>query len=111
MNLVDQKTMHGGIQGNTGFSGIELSDQTRVGSLPVGYKQFVEIARELDKKNIKLIVLDEPTAVLTEKEAEQFLECVKKVAEKGIAFIFISHKLDEVKRYTHHTFVLRDGEW
>ena len=110
MNLVDQKTMHEESRATLDSLGIELSDQTRVGSLPVGYKQFVEIARELDKKNIKLIVLDEPTAVLTEKEAEQFLECVKKVAEKGIAFIFISHKLDEVKRYTHHTFVLRDGE-
>ncbi len=110
MNLVDRKTMHEESRATLDSLGIELSDQTRVGSLPVGYKQFVEIARELDKKNIKLIVLDEPTAVLTEKEAEQFLECVKKVAEKGIAFIFISHKLDEVKRYTHHTFVLRDGE-
>lgn len=55
-------------------------------------------------------MLDEPTAVLTEKEAEQFLACVRSVAQRGIAFIFISHKLDEVKRNADHIFILRDGE-
>ena len=110
LNLVDRISMHKESRATLDSLGIELSERTRVGSLPVGYKQFVEIARELDKKNIKLIVLDEPTAVLTEKEAEQFLKCVKEVSEKGISFIFISHKLDEVRHYTHHTFVLRDGE-
>lgn len=100
LNLVDRISMHKESRATLDSLGIELSERTRVGSLPVGYKQFVEIARELDKKNIKLIVLDEPTAVLTEKEAEQFLKCVKEVSEKGISFIFISHKLDEVRHYT-----------
>lgn len=90
--------------------GIDLLPSQKVGDLPVGYKQFIEIARELDKKNIRLIVLDEPTAVLTEKEANQFLECVRRVAERGVAFIFISHRLDEIKQYSHHIYVLRDGE-
>ena len=110
LNLVDRLGMHKESRATLDSLGIELSEHTRVGSLPVGYKQFVEIARELDKKNTKLIVLDEPTAVLTEREAQQFLDCVKSVAEKGIAFIFISHKLDEIKNYTDHTFILRDGE-
>lgn len=110
LNLVDRLTMHRESRETLDSLGIDLSEKTRVGSLPVGYKQFVEIARELDKKNTKLIVLDEPTAVLTESEAETFLSCVRSVAEKGIAFIFISHKLDEVKNNTHHVFVLRDGE-
>ena len=110
LDLVDRASMHKESRATLDSLGIELSDRTRVGSLPVGYKQFVEIARELDKKNTKLIVLDEPTAVLTETEAEQFLACVRSVAERGIAFIFISHKLDEVKNNTHHVFVLRDGE-
>ena len=110
LDLVDRASMHKESRATLDSLGIELSDKTRVGSLPVGYKQFVEIARELDKKNTKLIVLDEPTAVLTETEAEQFLACVRSVAKRGIAFIFISHKLDEVKNNTHHVFVLRDGE-
>ena len=87
-----------------------IMKQDMIVILDLGSTENTVIARELDKKNIKLIVLDEPTAVLTEKEAEQFLKCVKEVSEKGISFIFISHKLDEVRHYTHHTFVLRDGE-
>lgn len=110
LNLVDRLAMHKDSRATLDSLGIELSDKTRVGSLPVGYKQFVEIARELDKTNTRLIVLDEPTAVLTESEAETFLSCVRSVAEKGIAFIFISHKLDEIKNNTHHVFILRDGE-
>ena len=53
MNLVDQKTMHEESRATLDSLGIELSDQTRVGSLPVGYKQFVEIAREIDKTGVK----------------------------------------------------------
>lgn len=110
LDLIDREAMHRQSRATLDSLGIELSEKTRAGSLPVGYKQFVEIARELDKKNTKLIVLDEPTAVLTESEAEQFLSCVRSVAEKGISFIFISHKLDEVKKNSNHIFVLRDGE-
>ena len=90
--------------------GLDLDPSTITGGLPVGYKQFIEIARELNKTNIKLIVLDEPTAVLTEDEAEKFLKCVKEVSKKGISFIFISHRLKEVKSYSDNLVVLRDGE-
>ena len=72
--------------------------------------QFVEIAREIDKKNLKLLVLDEPTAVLTESEAEKFLECIRSVADSGIAVIFISHRLDEVMKLADDVVVLRDGQ-
>ena len=72
--------------------------------------QFVEIAREIDKKNLKLLVLDEPTAVLTESEAERFLECIRKVADEGIAVIFISHRLDEVMELADSVVILRDGQ-
>lgn len=89
--------------------GISISATEMVGRLSVGSKQFVEIARELDKKNIRLIVLDEPTAVLTEEEAHHFLECVKAVAAKGISFIFISHRLNEIKNYSDRVVVMRDG--
>lgn len=89
--------------------GISIPATEMVGRLSVGSKQFVEIARELDKKNIRLIVLDEPTAVLTEEEANHFLECVKAVATKGISFIFISHRLNEIKKYSDRVAVMRDG--
>jgi simple sugar transport system ATP-binding protein len=110
LNLLDRKTMHKEAQEILKSLNIDLDVNTRVGSLSVGYKQFIEISRELDKKNIKLIVLDEPTAVLTETEATRFIECVRCVAKRGISFIFISHRLDEVKNLSDHVFILRDGE-
>ncbi|WZL74228.1 sugar ABC transporter ATP-binding protein [Clostridiaceae bacterium 35-E11] len=110
METVDKKSMKQEAKVVLDSLNIDLNENARVGSLSVGYKQFVEIARELDKKKIKLIVLDEPTAVLTETESEQFLRCVREVAAKGISFIFISHKLEEIVNNTNHVFVLRDGE-
>ena len=56
--------------------GMNIDEWVPVAGLPVGYLQFVEIAREIDKENLQLLVLDEPTAVLTESEAEQFLGAV-----------------------------------
>ena len=89
---------------------IPLSEKAIIAGLPVGYKQFVEIARELDKSSTKLIILDEPTAVLTESEAAQFLKCVRDVAAKGISIIFISHRLDEIMVNANRVVVLKDGE-
>ena len=90
--------------------GMEINPETTVDKLPVGHMQFVEIAREIDKKNLKLLVLDEPTAVLTESEAEKFLECIRSVADSGIAVIFISHRLDEVMKLADDVVILRDGQ-
>ncbi len=78
--------------------------------MPVGYKQFVEIAREIDKTNVRLLVLDEPTAVLTESEAELLLQAMQRLAAKGISILFITHRLDEVKAVANRITVLRDGE-
>ncbi len=71
--------------------------------------QFVEIAREIDKKNLKLLILDEPTAVLTESEAEGFLKVIKRLSEMGIAILFITHRLEEIKQISDNITVLRDG--
>jgi len=78
--------------------------------MPVGHMQFVEIAREIDKTNVKLLVLDEPTAVLTESEAENLIKAMKNLAKKGISIIFISHRLDEIIQASDRVTVLRDGE-
>ncbi len=81
-----------------------------VAGLPVGHMQFVEIAREIDKTGIKILVFDEPTAVLTESEAQNLLAAVKRLAAKGIGIIFISHRLDEIVTVADRVTVLRDGE-
>ena len=88
----------------------QLSEGTPVGGLPVGYMQFIEIAREIDKKGMKLLVFDEPTAVLTESEAEQLIHVMKNIAARGIAIIFITHRLGEVMDAADSITILRDGQ-
>lgn len=87
-----------------------LDGTTLISELPVGHKQFTEIAREIAKTNTQLLVFDEPTAVLTENEAEILLESMRRLAEQGIAIIFISHRLREVMEVCSDIVVLRDGE-
>jgi simple sugar transport system ATP-binding protein len=87
-----------------------LNEMEFVERLPVGYMQFVEIVRELDKPNIRLLVLDEPTAVLTESEADMLLQAMRRLRERGISILFITHRLAEVMSVADRVTVLRDGE-
>lgn len=107
---LDYSSMRNDSKKSLNTLGINIDEWLPVAGLPVGYMQFVEIAREIDKSNLKLLVFDEPTAVLTESEAEIFLNAVKKLANMGIAILFISHRLDEVLSVTDNITVLRDGE-
>lgn len=90
---------------------IGIDEFTRVSGLPVGYMQFVEIAREIDKTGLQLLVFDEPTAVLTESEALNLMNAMKKLAKEGIGILFITHRLDEVIYCADRVTILRDGEW
>ena len=90
--------------------GMNLDEKTLVHGMPVGYMQFIEIAREIDKTGVKLLVFDEPTAVLTESEAAQLISVMKKISESGIAIIFITHRLDEVMAASDSITILRDGK-
>lgn len=87
-----------------------IEEYTTVAGLPVGHMQFVEIAREIDKSHLEILVFDEPTAVLTESEADNLLKTMKKLASQGIAILFITHRLDEVMTVSDKVTVLRDGE-
>ena len=78
---------------------MDIDENTLVENLPVGYKQFVEIARELDKKNIKLIVLDEPTAMLDPSGRREVMETIEYLNhEKKITIIYITHHMEEAAR-------------
>ena len=89
--------------------GLGIEEYVQVSGLPIGHMQFIEIAREIDKTGMKLLVFDEPTAVLTESEAEQLLKVMKQIAAGGIAIIFITHRLDEVMDAADTITILRDG--
>lgn len=90
--------------------GLDIDEWVTVAGLPVGHMQFVEIAREIDKTGLKLLVFDEPTAVLTESEADNLIAGMKKLAASGIAILFITHRLNEVLQAADNITVLRDGE-
>jgi simple sugar transport system ATP-binding protein len=88
---------------------VNISPDTEVAEMPVAHKQFTEIAREISREQVKILVLDEPTAVLTETEAEILLSGLKRLSGEGIGIIFISHRLHEVTEISDRILVLRDG--
>lgn len=110
LDMLDRKAMSRDAKKALSRIGLNIEDYVKVAGLPIGYKQFVEIAREIDKTGIKLLVFDEPTAVLTESEADRLLDIMKLIAEQGIAIIFITHRLDEVMAVADSLTILRDGE-
>ncbi|MDO4273078.1 MAG: sugar ABC transporter ATP-binding protein [Eubacteriales bacterium] len=89
--------------------GFQIDADMPINSMPVGHKQFTEIARELSKENLKLLILDEPTAVLTEKEADALLESIRNMSAKGISVVFITHRLHEILSVCNRVLVMRDG--
>ena len=89
--------------------GFSIDKDMVISNMPVGHKQFTEIARELSKDQLKLLILDEPTAVLTEKEADALLASIRSMSEKGIAVIFITHRLHEILAVCDRVLVMRDG--
>jgi len=111
MESLDMKEMSSDARQALDSVGMSISEYTMVNGLPVGYMQFVEIAREIDKRGVKLLVFDEPTAVLTESEADQLLKVMREIAAKGIAIIFITHRLDEVIAAADGVTILRDGQF
>ena len=89
--------------------GVQLDPDMLVSEMPVGHKQFTEISREISKSAIRLLVLDEPTAVLSEKEAEMLLNAIKNLSSQGISVIFITHRLQEILDVCNKVVVMRDG--
>lgn len=110
MNTLDRAQMKKSAEESVARLGVEINADTKISEMPVGHKQFVEIAREISREKVKLLVLDEPTAVLTESEAEILLSAIKKLAAQGIAIIFISHRLREVTEICDRVITLRDGK-
>lgn len=90
-------------------SGLEVDLDRRVDSLTVGEKQRIEILKAL-YRDARVLILDEPTAVLTPQEAEGLFTVLRRLAADGLGVIFISHKLGEVLSVSHRIMVLRGGK-
>lgn len=109
INALDRPRMEKRAEDALGKLGVKLDQRSAVSRMPVGHKQFLEIAREIDRSRTRLLVLDEPTAVLAESEAAILLEAIRKLAADGLGIIFISHRLREVMELCQKVVVLRDG--
>jgi simple sugar transport system ATP-binding protein len=109
MSVLDREDMKRRATATIAKLGVNLDPDTLVSEMPVGHKQFTEIAREINREKTRILVLDEPTAVLTESEAEVLIKALRALAAQGIAIIFISHRLHEVIEVADRVVVLRDG--
>jgi ABC-type uncharacterized transport system ATPase subunit len=106
--LTDLERVSNRIEELAALYGLDVDPAAYVWQLSVGQQQRVEIIKAL-YRGAALLILDEPTAVLTPQEVDDFFVTLKQMSEDGHALIFISHKLDEVMAFSHRVTVLRDG--
>lgn len=109
LNTLDYKEMDKRADAAIEKMGVHIDADMRISDMPVGHKQFTEIARELSKDQLKLLILDEPTAVLTEKEADALLDSIRSMSKRGISVIFITHRLHEILSVCDKVVIMRDG--
>jgi ribose transport system ATP-binding protein len=107
--VMDRRQMYERSQKLLSELGLNIDPKVRTGSLGVGQQQMVEISKAVSVA-AKLIIMDEPTASLSERESEELLHIVGELKKKGVTFIFISHRLDEIKEICDSITVLRDGK-
>lgn len=89
---------------------VNIDPSATLGSLTVGKQQMVEIAKAVSR-NAKILVLDEPTAALTQPEVEELFKIMNDLKSNGIGMIYISHRMDEINRISDRVTVMRDGEY
>ncbi|GAF18750.1 LOW QUALITY PROTEIN: ribose ABC transport system, ATP-binding protein RbsA [Bacillus sp. JCM 19046] len=90
--------------------GLNVKATERAGRLSVGKQQLIEIAKAL-KTNADIIIMDEPTAALTDREIDTLFEVVRGLQEKGVTFVYISHRMEEIFSLCQRITVLRDGNY
>ena len=90
--------------------GIDIDPKIKLGRLTVGKQQMVEIAKAVSR-DCKVLILDEPTAALTQTEIDELFQIMADLKSKGIGMIYISHRMDEIKKISDRITVMRDGEY
>jgi len=107
-SLLDRSTMKKEAKVLMERLGQNVDPDELVQNLGVGQQQLVEIAKALSL-NCELIIMDEPTSSLSEREAKQLLITIERLREQGMTIIYISHRLEEIKRISDRITILRDG--
>ena len=108
--FIDLKKMNEESKKTLEMLGIDLDPQTKVGSLTVAYQQIVEIAKAITH-NVKILIMDEPSAPLTTNEVDKLFELVFDLKKRGITVIYISHRMSEIFKLSDRVSVLRDGKY
>ncbi len=89
---------------------IKVDPRKKIADLAIAERQMIEIAKAVSYKS-KVIVMDEPTSSLTEKEVEHLFKIIRKLQQNGVGVIYISHKMEEIKMISDEITILRDGKW
>lgn len=108
--MIDYKKMYDDTKEIFKNLNINLDPKAIVGKLSVSQRQMIEIARA-SSFNAKILVLDEPTSSLTEEEVEHLFKIVNSLRDKGVAIVYISHKMEEILRISDEVTIMRDGKW
>lgn len=108
--FVNDKKMHEEAQKILDDLGIDINTYTKLGNLSVAQQQMVEIAKAISY-NSRILVLDEPTASLTEKEIEQLFKIIRNLQKKGVGMVYISHRMEELGEICERVTVIRDGQY
>lgn len=108
--LIDDKKMQSDAQKLLDYVGVNINPNEKISALTVGQQQMVEIAKAISF-NSEILILDEPTTALTERETEELFKIMKEFKSKGIGMIYISHRMDEIRKISDRVTVMRDGEY
>jgi ribose transport system ATP-binding protein len=110
LGLIDWKRMRAEARTVLERLGTNVDPGARVDDLSVGTRQMIEIAKAL-ALDARVLIMDEPTAALTESESERLAAVVRSLAAAGVAIVYISHRLEEIFKLCHKVTVLRDGRY
>src|SRR5262249_12366212 len=108
LSFVDYRKMHAQAEALTDSLGLNVDPRKPVSSLRVGAQQIVEIAKALSF-DAQVIIMDEPTSALSEREIESLFQLIHELKRRGVGIIYITHKLDELNQIADDLTVLRDG--
>ncbi|EBM1695773.1 galactose/methyl galactoside ABC transporter ATP-binding protein MglA [Salmonella enterica] len=108
--FVDQDKMYQDTKAIFDELDIDIDPRARVGTLSVSQMQMIEIAKAFSY-NAKIVIMDEPTSSLTEKEVNHLFTIIRKLKERGCGIVYISHKMEEIFQLCDEITILRDGQW
>lgn len=108
--VVNEKAMVSETQKIFDELGINVNPREKVAELSVSQGQMIEIAKAVSY-NAKIVVMDEPTSSLTEKEVEHLFRIINKLKSQGVGIIYISHKMEEILKISDEVTIMRDGKW